>query len=269
MKQVLLLLLLLPLTVGCGTSRRGGGDERGGGGGDDDDAGGPCGRFLECVGAADPEDHADLFAQYGPGGTCWDSGEEATEICEAACEAQLDSYDDYFGEPECRARRWPYSGDSVAGEGWDAGDVTGDIVGFDQYGQLFDVDWLAGSWVLVVAANNPNYWSNSATAQDASNIQEDYAEDLDGDFWVVLAPFFEGDAAEQVASDHGFNDLPVVQDDSLGDEYDGQNADTFPGPFLILNPDGTVEARLTIDDLDDLPSEADGLIRGWLDDVLF
>ena len=63
-----------------------------------------------------------------------------------------------------------------------------------------------------------------------------------------------------------FRSLPVVQDDSLIDWYDGEDLDTFPGPFVIVEPDRTVAARLTIDDVSEVPpTEEVDMIRSWLD----
>lgn len=266
---LLLLLLLVGTLAACTTSRRGGG----GGGGDDDDGNGPgggreCDRLLECVASADPEDHADLYAQYGPDGTCWEAGEDAVAICNAACDDHLAQYDDSFEDPACRARVWPYDGVSEAGEGWNPGQVAGDIIGIDQYGEEFDVDWLDGAWVFVVFANNSSYWLNSATAEQASDIQAEFDAQLDEEFWVVLAPFGFPDAADLVAEQHDLSDLPVVQDDSLADGFDPEDLDTFPGPFLVIEPNRTVHARLTIDDLKGGGPDEAAMIRAWLDDVL-
>ncbi|MCP4872602.1 MAG: hypothetical protein GY898_28255 [Proteobacteria bacterium] len=267
----LFLLLLASALAACTVARRGGGggDNQGGGeGGDDDDDTGAslCDRMLECVGVVDPEDHADLYAQYGPDGTCWEAGEDASDICNAACEDLLSNYDDEFGDPTCRARLWPYEGTTETGEGWDPGMVLGDIFGTDQYGQAFDVDWLEGNWLLVQLAANPSYWALSGVASQASAIQADYNEELDEGFWVVLVPFGYDDAAEDLAGEYDVNDLPVVQDDSLIDWYDGEDLDTFPGPFVIVEPDRTVAARLTIDDVSEVPpTEEVDMIRSWLD----
>jgi hypothetical protein len=259
MRHLALLLLALSLTA-CPTGRSGGGGGGGGGGDDDDDLGGDaCAAFLECVGAVAPEAHEALYDQYGPAGSCWDSGGDAQEICLAACEQQLDAYDNSFEEPACRLRPWPYSGDSVdGGDNWDPGGLLGDVVGVDQYGQAMDLDWLEGSWLLLVFSNNSSYWAQSSLAGGASELQAELDIAFSDGLRMVLCPFMdEGTPATDVAEDYGLNDLPVVADLSLNERYDSSDLGTFPGPFLLVDPGLEIVDRIDLDYLLDSGDQVD------------
>ena len=59
-----------------------------------------CNAYLQCAAAALPHTLADVQADYGPDGTCWDGD---PELCEQACEGMFEAAQAVSDAPEC----WP------------------------------------------------------------------------------------------------------------------------------------------------------------------
>jgi hypothetical protein len=62
-----------------------------------------CARWAECSAAIDPDTSAEIEAEYGAGGSCWEGDEATQAMCVARCDSQLRSYGTSFpDEQACR-----------------------------------------------------------------------------------------------------------------------------------------------------------------------
>lgn len=62
-----------------------------------------CARWVGCTAEIDPKTAAEMTAQYGEGGSCWQLDDAEQAGCVAFCDAQLRQYGDAFPEVEaCR-----------------------------------------------------------------------------------------------------------------------------------------------------------------------